>query len=305
MDHYCAGDIRVIDAATAARQGFSSDEIRRLRATGEWTKLRRGIDATKRIDPLDTISRHRAAAAAALVALGSSDAVVAHRSAAVLWQLEWLCPPDLSEVWLARPQTGTVRYYPGMRVLPAQLPPSHVTLSTDGLPICTPARTVIDLARHLSFRDSVVLAESAVRARLTDVATLAQILADCHGWPYTRRAKRTLTVVDGTTESAAEALARAVFLEAGLPCPRTQVDIRDERGTLIGRVDFFFPEFRTIVEIDGKTKYSDPEVLWREKRREDRLRELGYQVVRLSWADLIGPAHKVRERLLAAFARAR
>ena len=46
-----------------------------------------------------------------------------------------------------------------------------------------------------------------------------------------------------------------------------------------------------VVEFDGKVKYAagDPEVLWDEKRREDRLRRLGYVVVRITWADLERP----------------
>ena len=33
----------------------------------------------------------------------------------------------------------------------------------------------------------------------------------------------------------------------------------------------------------------DPKVLWDEKRREDRLRRLGYLVVRVTWAQLERP----------------
>ncbi len=40
-----------------------------------------------------------------------------------------------------------------------------------------------------------------------------------------------------------------------------------------------------------------------EKRREDRLRDLGFQVVRVTWAELDRPV-LLRQRLLAAFARA-
>jgi len=44
-------------------------------------------------------------------------------------------------------------------------------------------------------------------------------------------------------------------------------------------------------------------VLWKEKRREDRLRRLGYVVVRLTWADLERPggvAAAVRRAIKAA-----
>ncbi len=55
-----------------------------------------------------------------------------------------------------------------------------------------------------------------------------------------------------------------------------------------------------VIEFDGRVKYGrgadevDPfghrragrDVLWQEKRREDTLRELGYEVVRVVWSDL-------------------
>ena len=57
--------------------------------------------------------------------------------------------------------------------------------------------------------------------------------------------------------------------------------------------------------VDGKVKYAtgDPEVLWREKKREDALRALGYTVVRITWSDLERPGAvvaKVRAALRAA-----
>jgi very-short-patch-repair endonuclease len=96
----------------------------------------------------------------------------------------------------------------------------------------------------------------------------------------------------------------------GLPEPELQIAISDSDG-LIGRVDFLFREFRTIVEFDGKIKYSrelapdgDPTIaLWREKQREDRLRALGYEVVRITWADL-HDVSKLIAKIHAAFLRA-
>jgi hypothetical protein len=76
----------------------------------------------------------------------------------------------------------------------------------------------------------------------------------------------------------------------GLPVPRLQVEIWDETGRLIGRVDFLLPG-DLIVEFDGAVKYGDSgDAVLAEKWREDRLRERGYRVVRVGWADLDRPA---------------
>lgn len=60
-----------------------------------------------------------------------------------------------------------------------------------------------------------------------------------------------------------------------------------------------------IVEFDGKVKYrgDDGTALFDEKRREDRLRSLGYIVVRIIWADLEtrgAAVAKVRRAMAAA-----
>lgn len=57
------------------------------------------------------------------------------------------------------------------------------------------------------------------------------------------------------------------------------------------------------MEFDGLLKYASPADVRAEKAREDRLRELGYEVVRLTWQDLADPVG-VHAKVRAAFARA-
>lgn len=73
----------------------------------------------------------------------------------------------------------------------------------------------------------------------------------------------------------------------------------------MARVDFLFRAQRTIVEFDGLVKYGGADgrqALIDEKRREDALRSLGYQLVRLTWRDLHDPA-VVEGLIRQAFAR--
>ena len=71
----------------------------------------------------------------------------------------------------------------------------------------------------------------------------------------------------------------------------------------MGRADFRVGT-TVLVEFDGRAKYGmggrrREDDLWAEKQREDRLRALGYVVVRLVWADLDRP-QVVIQRVLAA-----
>jgi hypothetical protein len=52
---------------------------------------------------------------------------------------------------------------------------------------------------------------------------------------------------------------------------------------LIGFADFAWPG--VVGECDGRLKYADRDVLWAEKRREDRIRALGLRVIRWGWDD--------------------
>jgi hypothetical protein len=118
-------------------------------------------------------------------------------------------------------------------------------------------------------------------------------------------ARATVERADGLSESVGESRARVLFSALGLPQPELQVILHDADG-LAGRVDFLFREQRTIVEFDGLAKYDGPgghQALAREKRREDRLRAMGYEVVRLVWSDLADP-QRVWRLIRAAFARA-
>lgn len=71
------------------------------------------------------------------------------------------------------------------------------------------------------------------------------------------------------------------------------------------RVDFLVANV-VVVEFDGAVKYEGAggrDALVREKRRESALTDLGYEVVRVTWADLADPTALVK-RIHAARLRA-
>lgn len=117
------------------------------------------------------------------------------------------------------------------------------------------------------------------------------------------RAARWLRQCDPLSESVGETRTRLLLTDLG-HAPHSQVRVADRAGTIIARVDFLVGD-RVVVEFDGLVKYSGQdgrEALAAEKRREDALRALGFEVVRLTWADLDNP-HRVDGLLKAALAR--
>ena len=118
-----------------------------------------------------------------------------------------------------------------------------------------------------------------------------------------RRVERVIHFSTAKSESPGESLSRVVFAELGLPDPEQQEDYFDERG-FIGRVDFVWPELGVIAEFDGEAKYGKGASVFEEKKREDRLRDLGWEVVRIVWSDLVHDRADLARRLAAAFERA-
>ena len=133
------------------------------------------------------------------------------------------------------------------------------------------------------------------------------------GHPRSQGIADLLRHADGRHESPGETrLAHALRLLGIAAMP--QVRIAGSNAV----VDFLVVDAPVIIEFDGQVKYGrsadevDPfgrrlagrEVLWQEKRREDRLRELGYEVVRVTWSDLDSPQELAR-RIRQAVARAR
>ena len=126
-------------------------------------------------------------------------------------------------------------------------------------------------------------------------------------------ARRAVALLDPRSESPGESFSRVIFHLARLPAPEPQFSVFAPDGRFVGRGDFGWPDFGVLGEFDGKAKYGEllrrpgqsaEEVLIAEKQREDRLRELGWMVIRWMWQDLTRPEALI-DRLRKAFARGR
>ena len=171
----------------------------------------------------------------------------------------------------------------------SRLDPADIT-TIGALRVTTPARTVADLCAVLG-RDEVEPAlDDALRRGLTSLPRLrwtAQRLGG-RGRPGVRLLAELLCEREpGWTPPASrlESRVRALLRQAGLPEPSAQWEIRD-RGTLLARVDFAYPEAKLAIEADGYRYHSGRTAWQRDRVRRNALTSRGWRVLHVTWNDL-------------------
>ncbi|MCW2542595.1 MAG: hypothetical protein JWM40_147 [Frankiales bacterium] len=171
------------------------------------------------------------------------------------------------------------------------------------LAVTSLARTAVDLARLDEWRSAVVTADAALRRGATR-AELEASLARSAGRRGIARAVSVVAFADGLSESPLESISRCEMSKAQVPEPELQVSVWAD-GEFIARVDYLWREARTVGEADGRSKYESVEDLYAEKRREERLRSLGFEVVRWDWDTAFAGGRAFQDLIERALARGR
>ncbi len=304
-----------IKAPSVLVEEYGARQLSRLAASGELHRVRRGLylrtELWSSLKPWEQYRVH----IQAVHELARTVPVFARQSAAQVMGLPLVRVPRPVETLCAAKNGGQSSN--GVHRLPAidgDPPPwrMHGLLVTQphitarDMAVCLPlAQSLPAMDRLLSMR---ILPGSPANVPLTFPVEKIQLAIS--RLPYAsqkRRALRVLAAGNGLSQSAGESLSRAIMLENGFPEPALQVPFHDKRG-LVGYPDFAWEEYKVLGEFDGFEKYSaqrylrgrtPSEVVVAEKVREDRLRALGYRVVRWVWDDLTDP-HRLPALLRAA-----
>jgi hypothetical protein len=253
------------------------------------------------------VARHRLAVIAAASQLGAG-VVFSHVSAAVLHGLPlWATPLDRVHGTRHRRSGASISRH--LHLHAAALDPDEIVV-VDGVLVTSIARTLADLARLLPFEQALVPADAALHRHRVTRAELDATLDRAARRPGNPAARRVLAFARPGADSPGESRSRLAIHRAGLPDPALQHEVRAPDGRVLGQVDFWWEEFDTAGEFDGRVKYGralrpgqDPgEVVFAEKVREDAIRGDGHGMVRWVWSE-IDPFDGVARRLRAAFGR--
>jgi hypothetical protein len=240
--------------------------------------------------------------------------VVSHFTSAGLTELRtWVdsrrtdAPPTAS-IWLTcPPRTGRHQRDAGLVLRLASIDAPDIRRH-NRLLITRESRTVVDLARELPMREAVVTVDHALAVAVTRKDLMDVVDRQC-GWPGIRSARDAVLFGDPRSESALESIARVAFAAAGLPPPVPQASLWDGERWMPERVDFWWPQFRTIAEADGLAKFEAGSPAERRRlhrmafRREQRLADRGVELLRFGWEDAVLEPEALAWRLTQAFAR--
>jgi hypothetical protein len=192
-------------------------------------------------------------------------------------------------------------------------PAGLIVVRREGLLVTGRIRTVLDLAAFTPFTEALAPLDHVLRPdrnlRLPAVkkAELEAGIGSTYFAAAERRIRAAIELADPLSGSAGESYSRALIHVAGFEAPVLQQAIHDEAG-LVGYTDFYWKQAKVVGESDGVEKYVKPEFLKgrtasqavvEEKKRENRIRAAGFNVVRWDWADLMEPG-KLERKLAAA-----
>ncbi|HYU86030.1 MAG TPA: type IV toxin-antitoxin system AbiEi family antitoxin domain-containing protein [Kribbellaceae bacterium] len=286
--------------------GYTDSEIRQRVLEGRWIRLCRGAYAEKggadeKKPKWERERLHHVLVAQAIQDRLGKRVAISHQTATAAYGLPtWGL--DLSKVHVTR-LAGHGRSDREVVQHAGRLVEADLSSTAGGLATSV-ARSVADAARLTSYESAVVVADAALQRRLVTSEQLSAELAAVGGRIGASTAIKALRFADARAESPGESRLRVLLADHGFPLPTLQAQLSTATGEFVARVDFLFDDAKVVIEFDGESKYGeDGAEVVAEKWREDRIRELGYVVVRVSWSDLATP-EKTAERVRAAFERA-
>ena len=165
------------------------------------------------------------------------------------------------------------------------LPTGDVT-NRDGIPVTTPARTLLDVATDLTPLALERAVNEADKRDLIDPEELRDSLAGFAGQPGVAALRKLLDRHSfRLSDSDLEVLFRPIARSAGLPQPRSKQLVSGFE------VDFHWPELGLVVETDGLRYHRTPSAQTRDQLRDQAHVAAGLAVLRFThWQVKYEPA---------------
>lgn len=287
----------VIAAPQLYSLGLSETQVRTRAGNGLLHRVHRGVYAMGHAR-LTSEGRWMAA----VLACGEG-AVLSHQSAGELWKIRQSRgqASEAVSIEVAIPRARGARSRTGLMVHRVPTLRAGETTARDGIPVTSPARTILDLARRLPLRQLERAVDEAERLRLCTQGDLEKIVRAHLGRAgagalaaLLREHRAGSTATRNSFEERFFALCRSRHL------PQPVVNV-----PLLGYVvDFLWADAKLIVELDGHASHRTRAAFQADRDRDGRLAIAGYRVLRFTWWDVTRRpavvADRVRRLLSAA-----
>jgi hypothetical protein len=273
-----SGQHGVFNRAQAIDAGMHRSAIDRRVNTGEWET----VDyAVYRVAGTPPSWRQRLMAACL-----AGPAVASHRSAAALWGFVD-CDEGLVEITALRHRRryrGDVVWHESRHLDSADVTARH------DIPVTRPLRTLLDLGVVTDADRLEELLDDGLRRGWFSIPTVWRQWQDLGG--VLRPGGRVVRAVlerkaagERPVGSILETRFRQVLRRAGLPDPVPQYEVYDG-DEFVARVDFAYPEYGVVIEVDGEERHVGRSPRRRDARRDRRLVALSFRPLRFHWDDV-------------------
>ncbi|MEV4540324.1 type IV toxin-antitoxin system AbiEi family antitoxin domain-containing protein [Micromonospora echinaurantiaca] len=294
------GQDGLVTRTQATAIGFSRHEIDNLVMFGRWRRLARAVYLVDR-ETVEEPSR-RCRIRAALLSLGpKAHAVLA--TAAELHGIAGLPPSDEIHVALPGVAAKLARAQePGLVVHQLEHPAASV-VSLGGLPATDPLLTVTEVILRVGRYPAVSVLDSALNRGLVtadDLLAVPRLIRRRRG---AVAARGYLAEADGRAQSPLETRTRLRCVDGKVPPDALQLEVRDDDGYLLGIGDLGWRGPKVIAEADGRGPHGTPEAAYADRRRQNRLVNARWTILRFTWRDTLDPhyiPHTVRQAIAAA-----
>ena len=143
-------------------------------------------------------------------------------------------------------------------------PQDRTVVTVRDIPVSTPEDMFVELSEILTLVDLVVVGDALVRLKLTTPEALVERCATASA-----DAQRAAALVRRNVDSPMETRLRLLIVFAGLPEPDINFKIYHRDGTVRYRFDLSYPEFRILVEYDGRQHRDDLDQWDSDTKRQD------------------------------------
>lgn len=288
MARFAEGQDGVISWPELLACGIGRMRISRLVAAGHLHRIHPGVYAVG----------HRVLGVRGRLIAGlrytGADAALSHQTGAWWWQ--WI------ETIPARIHVGTARKRRSLKEVRVHAERTVPTVTHKGLPVTSPAQTLLDLA---SVASTATLRRAVAEADHQGLLELTEI-EDCVG----RGRPGSGALRDALDAHLPELVQTASVLEErfltliqarGLPIPEVNALVEGLR------VDCLWRRSMVVVELDGHRWHSNPAGIERDRDRDLILRRAGYTVLRYTWQQVLHQpdaiVDELRELLIAELSR--